>query len=118
MALVMSHRAPTTWTAVSAWVPITDLAAWHRFSKSGNGKYAKMLEGCCGGPPGKPATDEQYRKRSPLFFLDRAAGLPIDLNAGIYDGHRGSVPIAHTLRAFNVLAEANGHAGHKLTEKC
>ena len=35
-------------------------------------------------------------------------GVPIDINAGIHDGHTGSVPISHSLYAFNILAEVNG----------
>ena len=30
--------------------------------------------------------------------------MPLDINAGITDGHTGSVPISHSLRAFNALA--------------
>jgi len=113
MALVMAHAAPKRWAGVSAWVPVTDLAAWHAFHSRGGepGRYARHLEAVCGGPPGEPAADAQYTARSPLFHLAGAAGLPIDLNAGLHDGHTGSVPIDHTLRAFNVLARANGHDG-------
>jgi hypothetical protein len=28
----------------------------------------------------------------------------LDINAGITDGHNGSVPISHSLEAFNILA--------------
>lgn len=111
MALQMAASDPELWAGVSAWVPISDLAAWHAtHTKDGKpGRYALMLEAVCGGPPGKSdAVDAQYRQRSPLFHLSRAVGLPIDLNAGIHDGHRGSVPIDQTLNAFNVLAMANG----------
>lgn len=115
MALTMSHRAPQLWAGVSAWVPITDLAAWHRQCKQAGRGYYKMIEACCGGRPGTPATDEEYRQRSPIFWLDRAKGLPIDINTGIHDGHKGSVPIDHTLNAFNVLAKINGQASRMLS---
>ena len=49
--------------------------------------------------------DAEYRKRPPLTHLDKAASVSIDINAGITDGHKGSVPISHSLRAFNVLAD-------------
>jgi hypothetical protein len=62
-----------------------------------------MLERSCGGPPG-PATEAEYRHRSPLFHLAAAKGVPLDINTGIHDGHTGSVPVSHSLRAFNVLA--------------
>ena len=45
-----------------------------------------------------------------MHYLAAAAALPIDINTGIQDGHNGrAVPIDHSLRAFNVLAQANGH---------
>lgn len=120
MALVMAGRAPQVWAGVSAWVPISDLAAWHRQRSADGGKrggrYAKNVEAVCGGPPGaSPEVDAQYRLRSPLTHLTKSKGLPIDINAGIDDGHTGSVPISHTLRAFNLLAEVNGQPGKMLS---
>jgi acetyl esterase/lipase len=106
MSLVMATRAPDLWAAVSAWVPISDLAAWHAESKSRKNNYAKMLEQSCGGAPG-PATEAEYRHRSPLFHLAAAKGVPLDINTGIHDGHTGSVPVSHSLHAFNVLAAPN-----------
>ena len=103
MSLVMAARAPELWAAVSAWVPISDLAAWHAESKTRKNNYAKMLEQSCGGAPG-PATEAEYRHRSPLFHLAAAKGVPLDINTGIHDGHTGSVPVSHSLRAFNALA--------------
>lgn len=115
MALMMAQAAPELWAGVTAYVPITDLAAWHAFSRQKGSNYFKMMEESCGGPPGTPAADAEYRARSPLFHLARAAGVPIDLQVGIRDGHEGSVPVSNSLRAFNVLAEANGRAGQQLS---
>ena len=118
MALMMAAKAPSLWAAVSAWVPITDLARWHAENLISHKGYDKSLEKVCGGAPGKPETDREYRARSPLFFLEAAKGLPIDINAGISDGHKGgSVPISHSLRAFNVLAKANGLNDKLLAEE-
>ena len=103
MSLVMAARAPDLWAGVSAWVPISDLAAWHAESTARKNNYAKMIEQCCGGKPG-PATESEYLHRSPLFHLAAAKGVPLDINTGIHDGHTGSVPVSHSLRAFNVLA--------------
>ncbi|MBT4820425.1 MAG: prolyl oligopeptidase family serine peptidase, partial [Lentisphaerae bacterium] len=109
MSLVMATRAPQLWAGVSAWVPITDLAAWHRECTAAKRGYAKHMEKACGGKPGdSPEIDAQYRARSSLPFLEKAKGLRIDVQAGIHDGHTGSVPVSHSLRAFNGLAEANG----------
>ncbi len=121
MALQMAAHHPDVWAGVSAWVPIGDLFAWHAtHTKIENnqrqpGRYAAMIEAACGGPPGTPTTDREYVARSPLFHLHRAAGLPIDLNVGIHDGHQGSVPVDQSLEAFNVLAEANGHPAAAFT---
>lgn len=109
MALMMACRAPERWAAVSVWVPITDLAAWHAFCSAKGLKYAEDIVRCLGGPPGDAERDAEYRRRSPVFGLECAKGLPVDLEVGIQDGHTGSVPIEHTLRAFNVLARGNGH---------
>ena len=103
MSLVMAARVPGLWAGVSAWVPISDLTAWHAESSARKNNYAKMIEQCCGGKPG-PATEAEYRHRSPLFHLAAAKGVPLDINTGIHDGHTGSVPVSHSLLAFNVLA--------------
>jgi len=117
MALVMAAHAPELWAGVSAWVPITDLAAWHAESRRRGNRYAGMLERVCGGAPGdSPEVDEQYRMRSSLPFLAAAKGLAIDINAGIHDGHTGSVPVSHTLRAFGALAAANSQPEKQLTD--
>ena len=110
MALLMAARAPHIWDRVSAWVPITDLAAWHAFSRQQGNQYAGMMEACFGGPPDTPERVAEYSRRSPLFSLDRAKGIPIAIDSGLRDGHDGaSVPLNHTLKAFNELAKANRH---------
>jgi poly(3-hydroxybutyrate) depolymerase len=115
MALVMAARAADLWAGVSAWAPVSDLAAWHAEDTVRRHGYAAMLEQVCGGPPGTALTDAQYRARSPLFLLAAAKGLPLDINAGIHDGHAGSVPISHSLRAFNVVAAANGEQARQIS---
>jgi len=107
MAMLMAGRYPDRWTAVSAWVGISDLEAWH--ARHATGGYGAMLRASCGGAPGEsPAIDEQYRLRSPKTWLHRAVNVPLDLAAGVHDGHKGSVPIRHTLEAFNIVAAAQG----------
>ena len=49
--------------------------------------------------------DQEYAKRSPLTYLKNARGVNLSINAGILDGHKGSVPISHSLLAFNQVAE-------------
>lgn len=118
MSLMMSARAPKLWAAVSSWVPISDLADWYASTKAAGLRYSGMMEKCCGGAPGtSAAVDREYRVRSPLFILEKAKGLPLDIEVGIHDGHKGaSVPVRHSLRAFNRLAEANGHRGAMISD--
>ena len=111
MALLMAGHHSDQFSAVSAWVGPTDLAAWHRFHTK-NGvpqKYAMMIEKSLGGAPGTSiAIDADYRDRSPVFHLSRAGDLPVSIWAGVEDGHTGSVPIRHSLAAFNAIAESHG----------
>lgn len=106
-ALLAAGRLPGLFAAVSAWVPITDLVAWHEESENnGNAKYARDIEAACGGEPspGTPAGNEAIR-RSPLTHLSQAGPVWFDINTGIHDGHgKNSVPISHSMRAFNLLA--------------
>ncbi|SVD04060.1 uncharacterized protein METZ01_LOCUS356914, partial [marine metagenome] len=76
MSLLMAGRAPNLWAGVSAWVPISDLAAWHSETKKKGLKYFREVEKSCGGPPGKSKeVDQQYSKRSPLTYLAKAKGI-------------------------------------------
>ena len=106
-ALLMAGRHPGVWAGVSAWVPITDLSAWHEQCAAKGLKYARDLEKSCGGKPGESEEiDKQYKQRSPLTHLANAKGkVDLQIGAGVYDGHKGSVPISHTLHAFNAVAE-------------
>ena len=102
----MAGHHPEIWAGVTAWVPISDLKAWHVQCKKKGMKYYRDVEASCGGAPGKSdAIDVEYRNRSPITYLASAKGLRLHINAGIYDGHRGSVPISHSLLAFNEVAE-------------
>ncbi|MFO1005186.1 MAG: prolyl oligopeptidase family serine peptidase [Planctomycetaceae bacterium] len=109
MAMLLAAYHPQRISAVSAWVGISDLREWHTFHVKPDGpdNYALMTQASCGGAPGKSAeVDLEYYSRSPIHFLSHAASVPIDLNAGITDGKTGSVPIQHSLNAFNVIAKA------------
>ena len=109
MTLLMLGRHPETFAAGAAFCPITDVARWHADSLAdhpGRGKgYAKMLESACGGTP-KEKPDE-YAHRSPLTWLARAktGKVPAYICTGIHDGWKGSVPVGHSFRGFNALAD-------------
>lgn len=111
MTMLMAAHHPEEFSAASAWVGISDLAEWHRFHTRNNEptRYAKMIVQCFGAPPGSSAAvDQSYRDRSPLFHIHQVGDLPVDIFAGVNDGHTGSVPVSHSLLAFNKIAEAHG----------
>ena len=109
MTLLMAGRHPEIFAGAAAFCPISDLARWHGESlekRPGRvARYARMMESACGGVPAD--RKGEYEKRSPLFCLAnaRAAGLPVYIATGIHDGHRGAVPVGHSIRAFNILAD-------------
>jgi hypothetical protein len=52
--------------AASAWVPITDLPAWHtQCLKNGQANYARDIEAACGGVP-SPGTSAEKESPSPV----------------------------------------------------
>ncbi len=113
MSLLLAGRSPGTFAAVSAWVPISDLIVWYKDSSKRRNKYAREINQSCGGKPGSSSeVDLQYSLRSPNSWLHLARDVKIDINAGIRDGHIGSVPISHSINAFNILA----HPQDRLTQ--
>lgn len=107
MTMLMAGRHARRWRAASAWVGISDLTTWH--ARHQGSKYGNMLESCTNGAPGdSPEVDAQYKSRSPLTYLAAARDVPIDIAAGVHDGHAGSVPVRQSIRAFNAVARANG----------
>lgn len=70
-----------------------------------------MIRAWCGGAPGSSReVDEEFWNRSPLSVLQHATDVQLDIAAGVRDGRDGSVPIHHSLRAFNVVAARNQSA--------
>lgn len=109
MAMLMAGHHPKRFAAVSAWVGISDLPAWYQFHlKDGKPqRYAQMILDSLGGAPGsRRSIDAEYKDRSPIHHLHRVGDLPLQICAGINDGHSGSVPITHSLHAFNAIARA------------
>lgn len=108
MTMLMAARHPNLWAAASAWVGISDLNAWYR--KHARTNYGRMMRNSCSGIPGDSEfVDRQYRTRSPLTFLHQATNVPLDIAAGVHDGHQGSVPIRHSIDAFNAIARSGQH---------
>ncbi len=108
MSLLMAGRHPEIWAGVSAWCPVTDIQAWwEQKSKDGPERYAEEIERVLGGIPGSDLeATQQARYRSPISYLSSASNVSIDINHGIDDGRKGSVPFTHSLHAFNRIVSA------------
>jgi acetyl esterase/lipase len=107
MSLLMAGRAPEIWAGVSAWVPISDIRKWWEQKKGSH--YAKHIEKATGGQPDQnPKAAEECVKRSAITYLDKAASVNLDINAGVKDGRGGSVPFTHSLYAFNKVVADEG----------
>jgi len=107
MTMLMAGRYPDRWAAAVAWVGISDLASWHETHKDGN--YGEMIRLAVGGAPGaSQAIDDELKARSPITHLANAKDVALEIAAGRHDGHKGSVPIRHSLNAFNTIATARG----------
>ena len=112
VSLLMASRRPELWAAVSAWCPISDVAAWYdQGIARGRRDYPGHIVKICGGDPSKDASARaDALKRSPLTYMKGAPGTCLDISTGIHDGHRfksrtGSVPVSQSLNAFNALAK-------------
>lgn len=111
-SLLMAGRKPELFTAISSWCPISDIAAWYRQvnakKEPGTRNYDDHIAEACGGDPVRcPEAAEQAKHRSPLTWLPNATGnVILDIGTGIHDGHTGSVPVSHAIRAFNAVAKA------------
>ena len=107
-SLLLAGRRPDLWSAVSSWCPISNLVQWHKecLNNPRESGYAKHIEAACGGDPETDsAVFAEAMKRSPVSYLEASAGKCIvDIGTGIHDGYIGSVPVSHTLNAFNLLA--------------
>lgn len=112
--LLMAGRHPTLWAGISAWVPIYDLEAWYYETKDRELRYTGEIAASVGGAPGDSRqVDAEYRKRSPKTYLNRARDVRLHINAGIRDGHDGSVPISHSLLAFNAVVKKKDRISEK-----
>jgi len=90
MSLLAAAAAPARWRGVSAWVPITDLAAWHHQQA----EYAPHIAACCGGVPGdSEEVDREYLERSPIFQVGALSEVTLSLHHGRFDP---VVPYSHS----------------------
>lgn len=106
MTLLMAGRHPELWAAASAWVGIGDIGLW--YADHGTDTFGAMMRRCFGGAPGSSdSVSAEYRARSPVTWLSRAASLPLDIAAGRDDPE---VPMSQSVLAFNALATGMGSA--------
>ena len=104
MALLTAGRHPEIWAAVSVWCPINDLKKWCEFHQ-GKSYGRHVIRNLKGDPRSNEKAAKEAAKRSPVTWLANAKHLNIDIGTGISDGHKGSVPINHSLEAYNILAD-------------
>lgn len=81
MALMMAGYAPTLWTAVCAWCPVTDLrdrGIWAQFDAPDrrNADFRAHVQACCG---------RDVLARSPVGHIDRIARATVHLFHGKND---------------------------------
>ena len=106
-SLLMAGRRPELFSAISSWCPISDLQAWYEHNLTDpTEEYDAHIASACGGNPlTDPEAIKQAIHRSPITWIQNAKDKVIlDIGTGIHDGHTGSVPISHTVKAFNVVA--------------
>lgn len=101
--------------AFSVWSPISDVGAWHdELMMRGDVEVAQQVRQCTGG--GETLNSEEARSRSPLYWmLPEVPKARIEIFAGIDDGYTGPVPISHSIRFFNRLAQTYGAPNQLLT---
>jgi hypothetical protein len=90
--------------AYFAWVPVTDLVAWH--SQIQSSARARTIRQCTGNAA--RLDEAEARRRSPLYraIPESAGSRSLKIYVGVHDGWRGTVPITHGIRMFNRFADA------------
>jgi len=116
-SLLMAGRKPQIWAGVSAWCGISDIAQWWKEKREvGPERYADHIEAACGNPKNESFFSE-CKKRSPLTYLKAATQVPLDINHGLHDGRKGSVPFTHSIYAFNEVVGEKDKISNTVTAK-
>lgn len=98
-------RSPVNIKKFSAWVPVTDLLAWHDELFIRGLKYKDQNLELNDGEVQK-INKQEYRDRSPMYWntpVDKLQETKVTIYAGIYDGILGSIPISHSINFYNKL---------------
>lgn len=97
-----------------AWVPITDLEAWHDHHAFDH--YGQDIRQCTASGVDSLNAAEA-RRRSPLYMPLPAHLTPVHLYHGIRDGMTTSVSPDQSAMWFNRVAKETGHADRMLSEQ-
>ncbi len=103
-ALALAGKRPDLWAAVVAWAPVYSLTAWYPHTIAfGDRFYRERIRLFCGGNPLRDsAAARACYECSPEKYLPFARDqVQIFLGHGIHDA---TVPVTHSIRAFNALA--------------
>ena len=90
MALMMAGYCPTVFTAVGAFVPITDMKKW----TEQNPGYRPHVLACCAD------SEEEMMKRSPMSYIDTIAQANVKIFHGKYDN---TVPVSQSVELYEAI---------------
>ena len=97
MSLMTVAKRPELFRAVGAFVPITDMKAWHSYNK----KYAPHIEACLGGSP-EDVGDEIYKERSPISYIEGLSRANLKIFHGKFDP---VVPFMQSVNLYNTICK-------------
>ena len=101
-SLMIAGKYPDLFSGISVWAAMTDLRDWDREMRTRKRPdYYYSIENNLGDPL---ANQAKYFSRSPISLSSTLKKVPIDLNAGITDGHHGVVAITHALQMYDAIA--------------
>lgn len=96
-----------------AWVPITDLEAWHDHHAFDH--YGKSIRQCTASGA-QTLNVAEARRRSPMFMPIPQQMSPVHVYHGIRDGMETSVSPDQSVTWFNRMALATGHADRVVSD--
>ena len=96
MALLTLAGNPELFRAVGAFVPITDMIAWHEYSG-----YRTHIEACLGTPPVGDGI-ALYKERSPISYIDELSRGNLKIFHGKFDK---VVPFRQSVDLYNLACE-------------
>jgi len=85
----------------SAWASISDLEEWYHQSQERNNGFDQDILACI--------DLKDFKSRSPINWTipkSKLVNSKLVIYAGIHDGFKGSVPITHSIRIYNKIAQA------------